>query len=307
MPADQTLLLRSGLLANAVFSFLSGTILLLRPETVAGWLGLEGTLVLILIGAGLLLFAADLIWQATRPRLLTWRALGATSGDLLWIAATAVVLLIFPESFSAAGRLLLLGVAAAVGGFAVWQWAGIDRAHREIPGGPYRHCVLVSAAAPPEALWPVVSDLAGIRHYMPMLRRSVLRNSLEPGVGAVRECEDHSGKRWAEQCIAFEPGRSFTLNFLAHEPGFPFPARSMVGGWEVLPDTPGRSLVKVWWELEPRPLWLAPLLLPLLAFGADRVFPQAIRRMAAAATGTHSEEEPPTSPAPATRLIKTPC
>jgi hypothetical protein len=61
----------------------------------------------------------------------------------------------------------------------------------------------------------------------------------------------------------------------------------MRGGWEIIPTGKG-SEVMIWWELEPKPKLLAPILLPLLAFQADRDFPNIIQRMAADALGDNS-------------------
>ena len=83
------------------------------------------------------------------------------------------------------------------------------------------------------------------------------------------------------------------------------PARAMVGGWEVFPAGDGANIM-VWWELQPKPTFLAPVLLPILAFQADRDFPKVIQPMADAAP--LSENYDPTgSKLPVVRLTPTLC
>jgi len=295
--------LRTALLANALFSVGCGLAMIVHPAWIGALLGFEAPLVFLIVGIGLVLFAMDLIHQASQTRPRTWRALYASAADLLWVIGSIAGVLLFGEWLSASGMIVVLVVAAIVLAFGVWQLWGIDRAHRNHETGLHRHCILVDTDGSADAIWNVIRDLGAISHYMPALRESVLLDGREPGIGAVRHCVDRNARAWSEQCTAFSDSeRSLVLRFLADEPGFPFPARSMTGGWQVLPAQPGAT-VMVWWELEPKPRLLAPVMLPLLAFGVDRDISDMIRRMAAAATGADPDAAT-TSPASRyTRLL----
>lgn len=305
--------LRMALGCNAAFSSICGASMLLAPTTVAAWLGIAATALsqalLQGLGAGLLIFAADLAHQATRSRLLTWRALYASTADLLWVGATALLLLSFPSLLRPSGVLIAVAVAGVVATMAVWQLWAIDRAHR-ITGGRHRHCISVATQVPATAMWAIIAELGEIQRYMPSLKRSTLLDGAEPGAGAVRQCEDHSGKRWSEACTVFDPPHCFDVHFLADEPDFPFPAKNMDGGWEVIAEG-GGSVVRLWWELAPKPRLLAPVLLPLLAFQVDRDFPKVIGRMARAANRRRGQgEEDPESAgtnAASVRRLPYPC
>ena len=280
--------------------------MLLHPATVGDWLGLSSPVVFRLIGAGLILFAAHLIHQSFSRRMATWMALTASAGDLLWVVATVLLLAIFPQVLSPMGNALVLGVALAVLGFGCWQLWGIVQVHR-VPGtGLYRHCIRVEVNVPAAELWQVVGQLDKIKDYMPSLKRSVLLDDQIRGVGAVRVCEDHAGKRWAAQCTAYTVGKGFEVQFLADAEDFPFPAKSMRGGWEV-EEIPGGSVVMVWWELEPASAFTAAVVLPLLAFQVDRRFPEVIGRMASAALGRDVEQTGPATPVAIARLLPTAC
>lgn len=287
---NTTLSLRYALLANAAFSTTSALLLMIYPAVVGQWLGLDATMVYQVVGAGLMVFAADLVHQATRRRIATWRALYASVADFTWVLGTLALVAFNPTLFTSQGNALVASVAAVVFCFGAWQFWAIGRAH-QLPvakrGSEYRHCIMVEVNAAPELMWRVISDLGGIKNYMPSLKSSLVVGDCESGVGAVRMCEDRSGKRWSEECIEFNNSRSFTVRFLSEAPDFPFPAREMRGGWEVMPSEAG-SRVMVWWELIPKQKFLAPIILPILARQVDRDFPAIIRRMAA---GTRQGDE----------------
>jgi Polyketide cyclase / dehydrase and lipid transport len=276
--------LRIALLSNAIFSAVCGLLMLLWPGSVGNLLGVEVSFVLRLVGLGLLLFAADLIHQVGRSRLATWRVLYASIADGLWVVISLLGLGLFPELFSSLGKVVLLLIAVIVATFGGWQIWGIDRYYRQSQSSLHRHCLVVRTEAPAAAIWAVIEQMGDIQRYMPSLLKSEILDHHPPGVGAVRHCQDRSGKSWMEECVDFVPGRSLTMRFVTEAADFPFPATTMLGGWQVLA-VGEASEVTVWWELAPKPRFLAPILLTLLAVRSDRDFVQVIRRMADAALG----------------------
>lgn len=298
--------LRIALLANALFASATGAAIIIAPASAAGLLGIAYHPILTAIGVGLVVFALDLTHQATRRRILTWRAAYATALDLAWVAGTVVVLATHHPSFTTTGVAIIAAVGALVLGFAVWQGRGINDAHR-VPGSRRRqHCVRVHVDQPAEAMWQVIADLGAIQRYMPSLAHSAIEDGAEPGRGAVRTCVDRSGRSWSEECIAFEPG-ALALRFKAEAAGFPFPASEMYGGWTVEPCQSGGSHVTVWWTLRPRPVGLAVLLMPIFGLRADREITNVVRRMAAEA-GTRSDVRGhAVLAAPRVRVLEHPC
>ena len=89
---DSSTLLRRALVANALFSGVSGVILALGARPVAAFLGLDNALYLIVTGVLLLLYAADLLYVATRPTVNRTAAWLAVALDLLWVAGSAAIL-----------------------------------------------------------------------------------------------------------------------------------------------------------------------------------------------------------------------
>ena len=203
--------LRMALRANAVFSMACAALMIAAPAQVGAWLGVQAPLIIQVVGAGLVLFAFDLMHQATRHRMATWRALYASLADFSWVIGTFILLALFPGVLSAQGVGLVVVIALAVLVFGGWQVWAMGQAHKLPDSDLYRHCILVATDVPADAMWRVLARIGDIQHYMPALRSSRLRNGVQPGVGAVRECQDRAGKRWAEECIAFREGEGFDV------------------------------------------------------------------------------------------------
>ncbi len=298
--------LRLALASNATFSLCCALLLLFRPELVGQWLGIAAPLVLQAIGVGLVIFATDLVHQITRQRIATWRALLTSALDLSWVVGSIMLVAFFPSLLSHTGKWLVAGVADVVFMCCLWQLWAIARVHRTGKDGMYRHCVIVETNAPAEKMWQIVSNYGDIREYMPSLKHSSVLDGKSLGVGAIRSCEDHSGKQWSEQCVEFNPGHSFAVRFLIEAANFSFPARTMTGGWEVTASGTG-SRVTVWWELTPKPALLAPVILAVLGYQFDRDFPKVVKAMASSALGHSPEVLVSTNSAVVVRLIPSFC
>jgi hypothetical protein len=63
----------------------------------------------------------------------------------------------------------------------------------------------------------------------------------------------------------------------------------------------------VWWELTPKNILLAPVILPLLAFQADRDFPKIIQRMATTALGNNGAVQAQANAGVLARLLPRSC
>lgn len=304
--------LRAALVANAGFSACTGSLLAADPGLVGHLLGIDGRALLRMLGVGLLLFAADLVHQATRPRISALRAWLASSGDLMWVGASVVLLAARSHWFSSAGSVVVALVAVAVLGFGLWQLAGLKR-HLAEPnsslGTQYRHCLQVQLQAPAEPMWQVVADLPGIRRFSPNLAESFLRRGDGLELGAVRACADVRGARWAEQVVGVDAD-AFCVRFLEDEPGFPFPVRRMLAGWRVQAGEEGGCIVTVWWSFTPKFPVGGLLLAAVMAAKLDVDFPKMIGRMAddANALGEGRPLAPtPSSASAGFRLMPTAC
>lgn len=119
-------LLRTALLANALFSTTCGIVLLALAAPLAAAFGDVAPGLLRLVGAGLLPFAAFILWGLRQPTLDPRQARLTSYADLAWVVGSALVLVV-PLPLSAAGRWSIAGVALVVLAFALLQLAGLRR------------------------------------------------------------------------------------------------------------------------------------------------------------------------------------
>ena len=124
VPNDPSRLLRNALRANAIFCCLAGVTLLGFSATIAGWLGVERRLPLMIVGGVLLAYAISLVIYAGRRAIRLAEAWTAIGSDLTWVIGTAALLWLAPNLFSPTGKLILIVVALLVGAFALLQFLG---------------------------------------------------------------------------------------------------------------------------------------------------------------------------------------
>lgn len=111
--------------ANAVFSLLCATVLVVGAVPLASWMGV-GTWVAVAVGLGLLPFGLIVFRVARDPAAAGVRQIIAA--DVGWVAAAVVILVAFPDAMSTVGRWLLALVSLVVAEFAAGQYVGLKRA-----------------------------------------------------------------------------------------------------------------------------------------------------------------------------------
>lgn len=120
--------LRRALLANALFSGASGAVMLLTAEPLAALLGFDLPWILMVAGAGLLVFGAGLVLLARiRPPPVAW-VRAVVAADLAWIALTLGALVLWWQAWSAAGVAAVVAVDVVVLAFAIVQARGTGAA-----------------------------------------------------------------------------------------------------------------------------------------------------------------------------------
>lgn len=124
--------LQGPLWANAVFSSVSGLLLVLMPGWWAARIGLAPAWLLAALGVGLVVFAGVVLWASALPERRRGVIAAIIAADLGWVLATPVVLAAAGSGLSAFGQVLLAGVAAAVALLALLQWL----AWRQLAGRP---------------------------------------------------------------------------------------------------------------------------------------------------------------------------
>jgi len=118
-------LLMRGLKMNAVFSGLSAVVMLLAANWVAEQVGLPGPANVYAVAIFLLFFAAQLGNIVRTQAIRSWEIVAIIIGDLMWVAGSVVLGILYFQSFSTIGAVLVEVVALAVLIFAVIQMRGL--------------------------------------------------------------------------------------------------------------------------------------------------------------------------------------
>ena len=117
-------LLRLALRMNAAFSGVCGITALLAAGALASNLGIADERVLPVQGVSLVGFSGLLAWLSTRQSIRPGLAVGVVAMDVLWVATTAVPLLL-SGWLTAVGSEVMLLLSTIVLGFAAAQYAGV--------------------------------------------------------------------------------------------------------------------------------------------------------------------------------------
>lgn len=113
--------LRNTLKANAGFSSAWGIALIIWHPELSNWMGVEMPMVLLIIGIGLLLFAAVLFYLAFGKTIKPGAIKSIVYQDWGWVLGSAILLIGQFFELSLPGQLLIGAVAAVVASFAILQ------------------------------------------------------------------------------------------------------------------------------------------------------------------------------------------
>ena len=126
--SDNQKLLRRALQGNAMFSGISGVLILAMNRTLVEFLGLPSSVSLAPLGIGLLGYAGWLLWNARREKIKIVDAWIAVALDMVWVVASYALL--FAVRFRNGGKWVVALVAELVFLFGVLQWFGLRRVAR---------------------------------------------------------------------------------------------------------------------------------------------------------------------------------
>lgn len=116
--------LRTTLLVNAISSGATGLLLALFPSLAAGIFGVSQTVYFVEAGIFLVLFAAYVLFVATRNPVKLRSVMIVTTLDLLWVLGSIVVVFLLAGIVTTIGIVLIIAVAAWVALMALLQFKG---------------------------------------------------------------------------------------------------------------------------------------------------------------------------------------
>ena len=126
-PTSSSSLLQRAIQGNGAFSLLSGLIFILAANPVAAFLGGVSSTVLMALGVGLLIYAADLFFVARQSPIKPLYAWLFIIADIAWVLGSALLLMTDWVAFTNAGWWTVAIVADIVAVFAILQYVGLKR------------------------------------------------------------------------------------------------------------------------------------------------------------------------------------
>jgi hypothetical protein len=132
-PSDR--MLRLTLKTNALFSGAGGIVAavfagplsrLITPATEAAP-GISVATVLMVVGIGLVLFAAGVAWVASRDPMPRGLVSAIFWADVAWVLGTVVLVAAGHSWFTMTGLVIVIVVALAVADFAIFEYLGLRR------------------------------------------------------------------------------------------------------------------------------------------------------------------------------------
>jgi hypothetical protein len=124
---DKASLLRSALLGNSIFCFLSGLDFALFSRPVAKFLGVSSPTIVFALGFGLIVYALIVLLQSRAQPLSLPFARFAIVADLLWVLGSAVLIFTDLVTLTTAGKWAIAIIADIVLLFAIVQYVGLRR------------------------------------------------------------------------------------------------------------------------------------------------------------------------------------
>jgi len=121
-------LLKKALASNAVFSVVSGVVILSANRWLVKLLGLQEKVSLAILGVSLIVYAAILWFNARRPKIRITDAWVAVIMDVIWVVGSYALIFVVP--FIVGGKWVVALVAELVLAFAILQWLGIRRVRK---------------------------------------------------------------------------------------------------------------------------------------------------------------------------------
>ena len=114
--------IRSILYANAIFSGVSGLLFVIASQPIARFLRINMPWVILILGIGLVGYAALLYLTASRPEISRSFVLFAVVADSVWVLLSTILLLTNWVPFTVSGKWVVGILAAIVDVFAMLQF-----------------------------------------------------------------------------------------------------------------------------------------------------------------------------------------
>ncbi len=220
--------LQTSLGINALFSGISGTVLIIFHHQLAQLFGIENNTVFWMIGIALLFFALTIGYEIIKQRPLA--VLWIIVQDFLWVLGSGILLVLHPFAISPTGN-VLIGIAAFIvllmGFNQSRALARVDN-NPEKAGKTWQFERIVKADK--RSVWKLISDVGNYHMFAPNIDEVKIVSGDGPGM--VRMCS-HGKDSWAETCTVWTEEKEYAYAVQTNEPDYPYPFKFLNGFWRI--------------------------------------------------------------------------
>ncbi|TSE09882.1 type II toxin-antitoxin system RatA family toxin [Aquimarina algiphila] len=220
--------LQRHLSANAVFSILNGTLLLVFQENVEQIFNIEPSKFFFILGILLLVFALTIIVELKKQRALP--VLWIIIQDALWVIGSVILLVFNPFNISTDGNIIVALVAIVVLVLGLGQAKGLARADEQSKKGQKVFKFKRKVKGSISKVWEVISDVANYHEVAPNIDGSKVISGEKKGM--VRSCS-HGKDSWIETCTLWEDEKQYSFIVDTQTPDYPYPLKALKGTWIV--------------------------------------------------------------------------
>lgn len=220
--------LQKALSANALFSGLSGIILIIVNQHVAYLFETNNNTVFWITGLVLIFFSVTIIYEIKRQK--PSGVLSIIVQDFLWVTGSVILLIFQPFEISTTGNSITAVVALIVLFMGIIQAKALARTDESIAKGSKQLRFERTVEAPRENVWKVISDVANYHKAAPNIDSVKILSG--EGRGMVRRCS-HGKDSWTETCSAWIKQKKYSFEVNTAAPDYPYPFKRLAGTWEI--------------------------------------------------------------------------
>jgi len=220
--------LQKSLRINAIFSSVSGIVLIAFNQPIAKLFDTKNNAVFWIVGIVLLLFASTIFYEVIKQRPLA--VLWIITQDFLWVVGSIFMVAINPFEISKTGNLTIGVIALIVLFMGINQSKALAQVDSSAVKGKkhFRFERIVKASKP--AVWKVIADVANYDKVAPNIDDVKIISG--EGQGMVRSCS-HGKDSWTETCSMWQEEKTYSFEVNTAAPNYPYPFKFLKGTWEV--------------------------------------------------------------------------
>lgn len=220
--------LQKSLLINALFSGLSGTILVAINKHIATLFDISNTSVFWIVGVALIFFSVTIVYEIRRQNPLG--VLAIILQDYLWVLGSIILLITQPFEISKTGNVIIAAIALVVLLMAINQAKALAQIDSILIKGIKRLSFERTMKATKSIVWKVISNVANYHEVAPNVDEVIIISG--NGEGMIRSCS-HGKDSWTETCSLWQEEKEYAFQVNTAASDYPYPFKFLKGNWKV--------------------------------------------------------------------------